>query len=79
MIDPKLDVFEFKRDEARRQIITRWRFSCILDLPWKPLLAAAGGTTHEFDESLRCCKHIESWDVDPGRVVSQLLRPGKMS
>ena len=21
---------------------TKWRFSCILDLPWRPLLAAAG-------------------------------------
>ena len=79
MINPTLDVFEFVEDESKREVRTRWRFSCILDLPWKPLLAAAGGTVHVFDGNLRCCKHIESWDVDPGKVVSQLLRPGKMS
>ena len=78
MINPKLDVFEFVEDESNREVRTRWRFSCILDLPWKPLLAAAGGTIHVFDGNLRCSKHIESWDVDPGKVVSQLFRPGKM-
>lgn len=29
---------------------TKWRFRCVLDLPWRPVLAAAGGTTHVFDE-----------------------------
>lgn len=30
-------------------LTTRWRFSCLLDLPWRPRLAAAGGTTHVID------------------------------
>jgi hypothetical protein len=79
MIDPKLDVFEFVENEDKREIRTRWRFSCVLGLPWKPLLAAAGGTTHVFDAQLYCVKHIESWDVDPGKVVAQLFRPAKLS
>jgi hypothetical protein len=40
--DVKLDVYEFS-EVAPDQLLTRWRFSCRLDvLPWKPLLAAAG-------------------------------------
>lgn len=56
------------------QVQTKWRFSCILDLPWKPRLAAAGGTTHLIDGG-RVVKHIEAWDVEPSRVVAQLLTP----
>ncbi len=36
--------------EGERELVTKWRFSAILDLPWRPRLAAAGGTTHVFDE-----------------------------
>ena len=39
-------------------------------LPWRPRLAAAGGTTHVFDaDSGKVVKHIERWDVEPGKVV----------
>lgn len=79
MIDPKLEVFEFVEDESKREIRTRWRFSCVLGLPWRPLLAAAGGTTHVFDDQLYCIQHIESWDVNPAKVVSQLFRPAKLT
>ena len=44
----QLDVLDFK--EEADQVVTRWRFSSILDLPWRPRLAAAGGTTHVFDK-----------------------------
>lgn len=36
--------------EGENELVTKWRFSAILDLPWRPRLAAAGGTTHVFDE-----------------------------
>lgn len=71
-IDLKLTGWEEGEDELR----TKWRFSAILDLPWKPLLAAAGGTTFVFDgKSGLVTKHIESWDVEPARVLRQLLKP----
>ena len=35
-------------DEAEGELRTRWRFNAILQLPWRPRLAAAGGTTHVF-------------------------------
>ncbi len=35
-------------EEAEAELRTRWRFSGVLQLPWRPRLAAAGGTTHVF-------------------------------
>lgn len=72
--DIKLDITDWKEDETA--VTTKWKFSAILDLPWKPRLAAAGGTVHRFDPGTgRVVEHIESWDVDPGQVVRSLLKP----
>mmetsp|Transcript_35916 Transcript_35916/g.49845 ORF Transcript_35916/g.49845 Transcript_35916/m.49845 type:complete len:322 (+) Transcript_35916:78-1043(+) len=74
MEDIDLDITSWEESES--EVVTSWRFSCILQLPHRPKLAAAGGTTHVFDESSgRVIKHIERWDVDPGTVVKQLLKP----
>lgn len=74
MKDIQLDVFEWQ--ESGGEVVTRWRFSCVLDLPWKPRLAAAGGTTHVLDPvTNRVVQHIERWEVEPAKVVAQLLRP----
>ncbi|PSC77022.1 SOUL heme-binding [Micractinium conductrix] len=63
-------------DEAEQELRTKWKFSATLDLPWKPVLAAAGGTTHVFDQDTGLVvKHIESWDVEPAKVVRALLKP----
>ena len=63
-------------DERADELETSWRFSCVLDLPWRPKLAAAGGTTHVFDPSTgKVVRHVERWDVRPGKVVKQLLLP----
>lgn len=124
--DIKLDVYEF--EERGDEVETKWRFSCILDLPWRPRLAAAGGprppcipsthpmrmqaawpwpvhaclcchsvccpiaapasrgwvgvharapaggTTHVISNG-RVVRHIERWDVEPGKVVSSLFVP----
>lgn len=74
MQDTRLDILSF--EEGEQELRTRWRFSATLDLPWRPILAAAGGTTHVFDpDTGLVVKHIESWDVEPARVVRQLLKP----
>lgn len=58
------------------QVLTKWRFSCTLALPWRPLLAAAGGTTHVIDPSSGLVvRHVEMWDVEPSKVVAQLFKP----
>lgn len=74
MQDIKLDISSF--EEGQDELRTKWRFSATLDLPWRPVLAAAGGTTHKFDPaSGLVVEHIESWDVEPAKVVRQLLKP----
>lgn len=45
----QLDLLSFEEGPGPHELTTRWRFSAILDLPWRPRLAAAGGTTHVFD------------------------------
>ncbi|KAF5832121.1 hypothetical protein DUNSADRAFT_12132 [Dunaliella salina] len=61
MQDIKLKVYDFQF-EGENKVHTKWRFSCILNLPWKPLLAAAGGTTHVIDlERGQIVEHIEQW------------------
>jgi len=73
--DVKLDISEFS-ETADGNLKTKWRFSAILDLPWKPRLAAAGGTLHILDPNTNLViEHIESWDVKPGAVVKTLLKP----
>lgn len=74
MQDVKLEITDWR--EGEESVQSKWRFSCILDLPWRPRLAAAGGTTHVFDERTgKVVEHIEDWDIEPGKVVRDLLRP----
>jgi hypothetical protein len=47
-----------------------WRFQGIVKgLPWRPLLAAAGSTTHVIDPATGLVvEHIERWKANPGEV-----------
>lgn len=73
--DIQLDISDWTETEDGN-LRTKWRFSAILDLPWKPRLAAAGGTLHIFDPNTNLViEHIESWDVEPSKVVGSLLKP----
>ena len=75
MEDVKLDITRFDADED--ELRTDWRFACTLSLPWRPRLAASGGTTHVFSkETGLVVKHIERWDIEPGVVARQLFTPG---
>ena len=46
--DVQLDLLEFK--EEGDEVQTKWRFNALLQLPWRPRLAAAGGTKHVLDQ-----------------------------
>ena len=68
---PKIDA-----DTAPSSIRSTWRFKATLRLPWRPILAAKGGTEHVLSpENNRVCEHIERWDSKPGDVIVNLLRP----
>ena len=74
MRDVDLRVTSFEETASGAQ--TEWTFSCVLDLPWRPRLSAAGGTTHEIDATTNLVvRHYERWDVDPYKVLGQLLKP----
>jgi hypothetical protein len=47
--DVRIDMLGW--DEEDNGLRTRWRFSAVLELPWRPLLAAAGSTMHVFDQA----------------------------
>ena len=49
MEDVSLKVLDWQESEGK--VTTKWRFSCVLGLPWRPILAASGGTDHYFDAS----------------------------
>eukprot|EP00877_Chromochloris_zofingiensis_P007153 jgi/Chrzof1/2691/Cz11g25110.t1 len=72
--DVDLQITQF--DVRDNEVEAAWRFSAILDLPWKPRLAAAGSTTHVIDPQTGVVvQHIERWKADPGEVVARLLKP----
>jgi hypothetical protein len=74
----RLDLADWdEAPDARADALrTRWRFSAVLALPWRPRLAAAGRTTHVFDAATgRVVEHLEEWDIEPGKVVKSLLKP----
>ncbi|WIA35268.1 hypothetical protein OEZ86_003727 [Tetradesmus obliquus] len=65
-----------KWDVQDNTLEAHWKFSAILDLPWRPRLAAAGSTTHVIDASRGLVvEHIERWKSEPGEVVQRLLKP----
>jgi len=74
--DVDLEITKWDVKPAEGTLEASWRFSAILDLPWKPRLAAAGSTTHIIDTDRGLVvEHIERWKSEPGEVVERLLRP----
>ena len=73
MRDVDLRIASF--EETAEGLQTEWKFSCVLDLPWRPMLAASGGTTHVLNEQNLVVRHYERWDVEPSKVLRQLLKP----
>lgn len=62
--------------ESEDKIYAKWRFNCVLALPWRPILAASGSTEYYFDkESGKVFKHVETWDISPVDGLRQLVKP----
>lgn len=59
--DIKLDIYHWH--ETDEQLETKWRVSGVVQLPWKPLLAAAGGTTHVFSQ-VRWIQAVANWQYE---------------
>ena len=56
-----------------------WVFNSKLNLPWKPILAAAGETFHYLDtQTGLIIRYEETWKSKPWDVVKRLFQPTKM-
>ena len=56
-----------------------WIYNSKLNLPWKPILAAAGETSHFLDSKTGLIiRYEESWKSKPWDVVKRLFKPTKM-
>ncbi|KAG0590105.1 hypothetical protein KC19_1G072000 [Ceratodon purpureus] len=74
MEESSLKITDWQEYEDR--IYAKWRFNCVLGLPWRPILAATGSTEYFFDSnSGKICKHVENWDISPADGVRQLFKP----
>ena len=56
-----------------------WVFNSKLNLPWKPILAAAGETFHYLDtQTGLIIRYEETWKSKPWDVVKRLFQPTNM-
>jgi len=77
MEDVNLDT-EFVDGPGLDAITARWRFRCVLGLPWRPSLSASGSTVHIFDPTTGLIvRHIENWDIAAGDGLKQVFKIGK--
>ena len=55
-----------------------WSFSSSLSFPWRPILAAAGETSHYIStETGKIILYEERWKSKKGEVIKRLFIPGK--
>ncbi|KAJ7571031.1 hypothetical protein O6H91_01G146000 [Diphasiastrum complanatum] len=74
MEESNLKVLDWQEDEDK--IYARWRFNCVLALPWRPILAATGSTQYYFNKlSGKIYRHVEMWDISPVDGLRQLVKP----
>ena len=65
-----------KTESGLDNVKVGWSFSAKLKLPWKPVLAAAGETSHELSPTTgKIISYREVWKSKPGDVVRRLFVP----
>jgi hypothetical protein len=73
--DVKLDG---KINRAYDCVRVGWVFSSKLNLPWKPILAAAGETFHYLDSTTGLIiRYEETWKSKPWDVVKRIFTPSR--
>jgi hypothetical protein len=78
VIDPTLKITSFDVEEEANVVKVGWVFSSRLKLPWRPILAAAGETSHFLDEETGLIiRYEERWKSKPWDVVARLFVPSK--
>ena len=76
VLDPTMRITSFTIDEDDYTVAVGWIYSSKLKLPWKPVLAASGVTTHYIDRpSGLIYRYEERWKSNPWDVVKRLFVP----
>ena len=76
--DAKIKVSSVDLTDNETVVKVAWSFSGTLKLPWRPVLAAAGETSHYLSPtSGRVFRYQERWKSKPFDVVKRLFVPGK--
>lgn len=76
VLKPKSRVTSYEVDEQEYSVKIGWTFQSKLKLPWRPVLAAAGVTTHILSkDTLLIEKYLETWKSRPWDVVKRLFVP----
>ena len=76
VLNPKSRITSFEADEENCCVSIGWTFSSKLALPWKPVLAASGVTSHYLNkDTLLIEKYFETWKSKPFDVVKRIFVP----
>ena len=80
IINPKLRITSYSIDNEDGTNVIRvgWIYSSNLKLPWTPILAAAGETSHYLDTNNIIVKYQERWKSRVSEVLLRLLKPSKV-
>lgn len=73
--DPSLRIVKVSSNMEERTVSVEWVFKSYLKLPWRPILAAAGETTHYLDEQFQTILYQERWKSKPFEVIKRLFVP----
>lgn len=78
VLNPKARITSFEANEEDGVVSIGWTFSSKLSLPWRPVLAAAGVTSHYLNkDTLLIERYLETWKSKPWDVVKRLFVPTK--
>lgn len=76
--DAKIKVSSVDLTDDETVVKVAWSFSGTLKLPWRPVLAAAGETSHYLSPKTgKISKYQERWKSNAVDVVKRLFVPGK--
>lgn len=75
IISPKCKVSRVDVDAVAKSVSVEWSFTSLLSLPWRPVLSAAGITTHFINDGGKIIKYEERWKSKPVDVVLRLFKP----
>lgn len=79
---PLVELYGCELDESCNEVRASWRMKGDLALPWQPTIDLKGSTKFVYDPISaggRITQYIESWDIEAGAALMQILTPAAWS